>query len=436
MKQYAVTPLTELAPFQVTVPGSKSITNRALLLAALADSSKPCTLTGVLFSDDSRAFLDCLIRLGFTVTIDEPNCTVTVHGQNGTIPAKEASIQVRSAGTAARFLSALLGLSCGNYTLYSSEQMKKRPMAPLLAALTSLGTTVQCLEQEGHFPFCLSRKKEQEFPTHVSVDVRQSSQFLSALLMSGVITPDGLSVTLDGQRSALSYITMTLRMMEQFGVTVTRKDNCYTVPAKTAYVAQNYAIEPDVSAACYFYAMAALFGTTVTVPGVFYHSLQGDVQFIKALEQLGCTITETPDGLSVTGPKNGKYEGITIDMNGFSDQTMTMAALAVFANSPTHIKNVAHIRLQESDRMTAIITECRRIGAQAQMVDDGTGILITPAPLHGACIQTYEDHRMAMAFSLVGLKVPDITIDNPLCCKKTFENYFNVLTQVFAQYGK
>lgn len=436
MEQYTVTPLTELAPFHVTVPGSKSITNRALLLAALADSSKPCTLTGVLFSDDSRAFLDCLIRLGFIVTIDEPNCTVTVHGQNGNIPAKEAAIQVRSAGTAARFLSALLGLSCGNYTLYSSEQMKKRPMAPLLAALTSLGTNVQCLEQEGHFPFCLSREEGQAFPTHVSVDVRQSSQFLSALLMSGVTLPNGLSITLDGQRSALSYITMTLRMMEQFGVAVTQNDNCYTVPAKTAYVAQDYAIEPDVSAACYFYAMAALFGTTVTVPGVFYDSLQGDVQFIKALEQLGCTITETPNGLSVTGPKNGQYDGITIDMNGFSDQTMTMAALAVFANSPTHIKNVAHIRLQESDRMTAIITECRRIGAQAEMVDDGTGILITPAPLHGAYIQTYEDHRMAMAFSLVGLKVPGIVIDNPLCCKKTFENYFDVLTQIYEQYGK
>lgn len=431
MDQYTVTPLTELAPFHVTVPGSKSITNRALLLAALSDNSKPCTLTGVLFSDDSRAFLDCLIRLGFNVTIDEPNYTVTVQGQNGSIPAKEASIQVRSAGTAARFLSALLGLSCGNYTLYSSEQMKKRPMAPLLAALTSLGTSVQCLEQEGHFPFCLSREAEQEFPTHVSVDVRQSSQFLSALLMSGVITPDGLSVTLDGQRSALSYITMTLRMMEQFGVTVIQKDNRYTVPAKTVYHAQNYAIEPDVSAACYFYTMAALFGTTVTVPGVFYDSLQGDVQFIKALEQFGCIITETPDGLSVTGPKNGQYAGITIDMNGFSDQTMTMAALAVFASSPTHIKNVAHIRLQESDRMTAIITECRRIGAQAEMVDDGTGILITPAPLHGARIQTYEDHRMAMAFSLLGLRVDGIVIKNAECCRKTFETYFEVLEHIY-----
>ena len=433
---YKVTPVVNRLPLTVTVPGSKSITNRAMLLAALSDGA--CTLRNALFSSDSRALVTALQDLGIACSADEATKEIQVSGCSGILPRKEATAYAASAGTAARFLTALLAFSDGTYVLDASEQMKKRPMAPLIDALRSIGISVTALEAEGHLPLRIQGgQRHLTSAPELSVSIDQSSQFLSALMMTGVLLSEGLTVTAVGSRTAMSYVHITERMMKEFGVTPVLSSTegsgtTYRIPGGVSYRSQTYDIEPDLSGACYFYAAAALLGTSVTVTGVHKDSMQGDLRFILALEQLGCTVTDTPEGICVTGPTDGHYPGLDITMSDFSDQTMTMAVLALFADTPTHIRGVGHIRAQECDRMTATVTEINRLGGDARVDEDGTGIIITPVPLHGARIETYDDHRMAMAFSLVGLRVEDVEIDNPSCCKKTFENYFDLFTSCFS----
>ncbi len=434
---YNVTPVREQNPFSVKVPGSKSITNRAMLLAALSDGE--CLLKNALFSADSRALLAALQALGIECSADEDAKEIFITGCDGDLPNKNATVYAASAGTAARFLTALLAFSDGTYTLDASEQMKKRPMAPLIDALRSIGISVTALDEEGHLPLRIQGGRAQLTETpELSVSIDKSSQFLSALMMTGVLLSEGLTVTPVGSRTAMSYVHITERMMNDFGVTPIKSSEkscgtAYCIPGGTSYKSRTYNIEPDLSGACYFYAAAVLLGTSVTVAGVHKDSMQGDLRFVLALEQLGCTITDTPEGICVTGPADGHYPGIDITMSDFSDQTMTMSILALFADTPTHIRGVGHIRAQECDRMTATVNEIKRLGGNAQVDEDGTGIIITPVPLHGARIETYDDHRMAMAFSLVGLRVDGVEIDNPSCCKKTFENYFELFSECFSQ---
>lgn len=410
----------------VKVPGSKSITNRALLMAALAKGKSQ--LSGVLFSDDSRHFLSSLDALGFDVSIDEPGKEVTVHGLGGKIPKENATINVGSAGTAARFLTAMLALSDGEHTILCSEQMKKRPMKPLFDALISVGARFEYLEKEYFLPVKVIGNKG--ICQKVTMDISKSTQFLSALLMVAPMTNNDVSIQITSEKKGGAYIDITRHMMEQFGVTTTFDGTTYEVSKSSHYTLGNYAIEPDMSAACYFYAMAALTGGMITVSGVQTNLIQGDIKFLKVLKMLGCQINTTPEGIQVTGPKDGHYTGITVDMNDFSDQTMTLAALAPFATSPTTIQNVAHIRGQECDRMQAIINELTKAGITCK--SDGEQIHINPGQINPTSISTYDDHRMAMAFTLIGLKSEDILIENPTCCKKTFENYFEVLENLLV----
>lgn len=405
----------------VEVPGSKSITNRALLMAALSEGQT--TLTSVLFSDDSRHFLSSLIALGFEVNINESEKVVTVTGLGGRIPKKEATIDVGSAGTAARFLTAILALSDGNYVIDCSEQMKKRPMRPLFDVLIDMGATFEYLETEHHLPVRVTGNGGQ--CANISLDITKSTQFLSALLMMGPMIKSGMTIHITSQKVDGAYIRVTRSMLEQFGATITLDGSDYHVHAGSTFHQPVYAIEPDMSAACYFYAMAALTGGEITVKGVRMNLMQGDIKFLGVLEQLGCTIRETEVGVKVTGPTAGYYCGIDVNMNDFSDQTMTLAALAPFASTPTVIKGVSHIRVQECDRMQGIVNELTRVGINCQA--DGDQITIQPGMPHGAIIETYDDHRFAMAFTLLGLKAEGISIDDPLCCRKTFENYFEVL---------
>lgn len=434
---YTVTPVERQAPLTLTVPGSKSITNRALLLAALTGGK--CLLKNALFSSDSRALVTALQDLGIPCEADETTKEIKIIGCGGNLPNKTATVNAQSAGTAARFLTALFAFCDGTYTLDASEQMKKRPMAPLINALTSIGISVTSLEKEGHLPLLIKGgQKQLTNAPKLSVSIDQSSQFLSALMMTGVLLPNGLTITATGSRTAMSYVHITERMMKEFGVApipLVGKDvgTTYRIPGGTSYRHQTYTIEPDLSGACYFYAAAALLGTSVTVTGVHMDSMQGDLRFLSVLEKLGCTVNDTSEGVCVTGPTNRHYPGLDITMSDFSDQTMTMAVLALFADSPTHIRGVGHIRAQECDRMTATITEIKRLGGNASEDEEGTGIIITPAPLHGAHIETYDDHRMAMSFALAGLRVEGVEIDNPMCCKKTFENYFELFTDCFSQ---
>ena len=418
-------------PLTVRVPGSKSITNRAMLLALLANG--PSLLKGALFSDDSRHFLQCVSHLGFPVTSDEEACTISVTGFGGQIPNQEASLYVGSAGTAARFLTALLGVVPGTYHMDASAQMRKRPMAPLLASLQQLGAQVTFHEEEGYFPFTICGHGFQT--KELTVDIGKSSQFLSALLIAAACSDQDVIIHTVGSHG-MSYIDITRRMMEQFGVSSTclssnSKPPSFCIPGGQSYLANEYQIEPDISAACYFYAMAPLLGIDVIVDDVHLDSMQGDIQFLRFLEQMGCRLTDTDCGILLQGPKNGMFQGITADMSACSDQAITMAALAPFAQSPTTITGIGHIRFQESDRLAAIATELTRLGIRCEESPDS--ITIWPGTPNSGVVQTYDDHRMAMGFSLIGLRAPGIVIDDPGCCRKTFENYFQVLDQVIHQ---
>lgn len=445
------------APLRVSVPGSKSITNRALLLATLANGKS--TLTGVLFSDDSRHFLKCIQELGFETTVDEEAKVITVWGHGGTVPEAEASPFVGSAGTAARFLTAYLGISHGVYHMDASEQMRRRPMAPLLDSLKELGCEVlyespDGSSAEGHFPFTL--KSHGFLKDHISVNIDSSSQFLSALLIASCLSERDFTTYIEGTHGR-AYIDMTVRMMEQFGVQTVPLCHCtggaghsgiarygndngctgsalpvgYRTAAGQSYRALDYQVEPDVSAACYFYAMSPLLGIPVQVEHVHFDSLQGDVAFIRILEKMGCKAADLTDGILVEPPANRTFHGITADMSACSDQAITLAAIAPYADSPTTVTGIGHIRFQESDRINAIVTELRRMGIRCEETDNS--ITIYPGQPKAALIETYDDHRMAMGFSLTGLRSTGIVIDNPGCCKKTFEEYFDVLDGVIRK---
>lgn len=414
----------------VTVPGSKSITNRALLLATLADGTS--VLKGTLFSDDSRHFLECIRSLGFETKTEEDTKQITVTGLGGRLPKNEAEIYVGSAGTAARFLAAYLGCSEGSFLLDASEQMRKRPMKPLLDALEHIGAEVMCMESEGHFP--LRIVGHGICNTHITIDIDQSSQFLSALLISGFLSKEDLHIHIEGSHG-MAYIQMTIAMMQQFGVCVEQiSEREFVIRSGQTYEAKEYQIEPDASAACYFWAMAAILGITVIVTDTHFTSLQGDVAFVKILEKMGCVVEDTPKGIAVTGPKNGLLKGIEADMHSCSDQAITLAAIAPFADSPVQIRGIGHIRLQESDRISAIVENLTALGLTVEEQEDA--VTIYPGKIHGAEIQTHDDHRLAMGFSITGLRCPNITILNPMCCRKTFEHYFSVLDETVEQLAK
>ena len=443
---YPVSPSN--TPVCVRVPGSKSITNRALLLATLAEGTS--VLDGVLFSDDSRHFLSCIQNLGFETEVDEKMCRITVTGCGGRVPRREASQYVGSAGTAARFLTAYLGVSEGIYHMDASEQMRRRPMAPLLQSLMELGCEISYEGKEGFFPFTL---KGHGFGTDdITVNIEHSSQFLSALLIASCLSGKDLTIRVEGTHG-MSYIQMTEAMMRQFGVCVKHppvssgqffdpssnlSSSKQNEPPRTFRIAGGqhyrplaYRVEPDVSAACYFYAMVPLLNISVMVEGVHFDSLQGDIEFLHVLEKMGCRLSDTPQGILAAPPAQGKFPGVDVNMSAFSDQAITLAAIAPFATTPTTIRGIGHIRYQESDRMAAIVNELGKMGILCRETEHN--LTIYPGKPAPATVETYDDHRMAMGFSLIGLRAPGIVIDHPDCCRKTFENYFEVLTQVVGE---
>ena len=426
---------------EVDVPGSKSITNRALLIAALAEGKS--VLRGVLFSDDSRHFLQALIDLGFEVEIDEACAVVSIVGCGGKIPAYEspvdekmknvsddgmpvnASINVGSAGTAARFLTAYLGLSKGRYFVDSSQQMKKRPMEELLKALEDLGASIEFLEEAYHFPFVIGN--DQVSKHEVTIDVDKSSQFLSALLIAAVLFDEDFVIRVKGHHG-MSYVKMTIAMMEQFDVKVDcLTEDTFRISGDASYTARDYRIEPDVSAAAYFYAMAPVLSVPAKVHHVHWKSLQGDITFLHVLEAMGCGSVELEDGIRIYPPQEGLCGG-TFDLSAFSDQALTLAAISCFAKSPVTIEGIGHIRYQECDRLHAIVTNLTDMGIRCEEPEEGT-IRIYPGQPKPCEIETFEDHRVAMAFAIPGLVTDGIVILDPGCCRKTFETYFEVLEE-------
>lgn len=421
---------------RVTVPGSKSITNRALLLAAVSDGTSK--LSGCLTSDDARHFIECLKSLGFPVSEVSDGrlgSDITITGFGGDIPKKSAEIYVGSAGTAARFLAAMLAFSDGEYMLNSSEQMKKRPMQPLIDALRGAGARVECTESEGHFPLKITGAGRSSLPDSITVNIDKSSQFLSALLIASGTLGKPIAINVTGSHG-LSYVDMTAKMMKSFGVTAQKQEDNgqiqYTFSGRERYKTADYAVEPDMSAAAYFYALAAVTGARVIVNGVSENMLQGDTQFLQLLQKMGCKVENAGGEICVTGADGGHLTGgFTADMSAFSDQALTLAAIAPFADAPITITGIGHIRLQECDRIKAITDNLAALGIKTDEKPDE--VTIYPGAPHGGDIETFDDHRVAMSFTLTGLRTKGVRILNPSCCKKTFAEYFEVLEKTLAE---
>ncbi len=426
----------------VRVPGSKSLTNRALLIAALANGTTH--LTNALFSDDSRYFAKALQTLGFDVQLDEANHAMTVTGLGGKIPAKKAELFIGNAGTAARFLSAFLTLGHGEYILDGEPRMRERPIGDLVEALTQLGATITTADdrpQTAQKPSAVSGQRLEIFPpvkviakglpggkTTIAGDI--SSQFLSALLMVAPYAQSPIEVTLSTDLNSKPYVDMTIAIMQDFGVEIERDGyNRFTIHPSFFFPLSSYAIESDASAASYFFAAPAICGGTVKVENISRKSVQGDIAFLDVLEQMGCTVEETDNCILVTGFESGDprpLHGIDIDMRDISDTAQTLAAIAPFASSPTRIRGIASARVKETDRVSATCTELKRLGVSVE--EHADGMTIYPVEkMRPALIQTYNDHRIAMAFSLIGLRFDGVTIENPACVSKTFPNYFEVL---------
>lgn len=403
------------APLDATVrpPGSKSITNRALLCAALAPGRS--RLTGVLFADDTRAMLGAIEALGATVEADPETATVTVTGLDPRLSEADVTVDARKSGTTSRFVLPAAALRPGRTLVDGSTQLRARPFGPVLDALRQLGASVEETAQAGFLPVSV-RGPARGGPVQVSGHI--SSQFLSGLLMAGPLLPEGLTVELTSPLVSVPYVEMTKAVMIAFGAEV---EGLTVRPG--GYRATGYAIEPDASAASYFLGAAAIAGGRVTVRGLGTGSLQGDVAFADVLERMGARVDRSADELTVSA--TGPLQGVDVDMSDISDTAQTLAAVAVFAETPTRVTGIGFIRKKETDRIGAVVTELRRAGIDA--TEDEDGFTINPGTPRPTDFATYDDHRMAMSLSLLGLRAPGVRIADPGCVAKTYPNYFTDL---------
>jgi 3-phosphoshikimate 1-carboxyvinyltransferase len=415
----------------VRLPGSKSLTNRALLIASLANGTTH--LTNALFSDDSCYFAKALQTLGFDVQLEETDHEMSVTGLGGKIPAEQADLFIGNAGTAARFLSAFLTLGNGEYILDGDSRMRQRPIGDLVEALRSLGAKLGPAETD-HWPLitdhsrvCLPLKIiASGLPGgKTKIAGNLSSQFLSALLMVAPYARSPVEIEVVTDLNSKPYVDMTIAIMQDFGVQVERQGYArFLIRPSFFFPLSSYSIESDASAASYFFAAPAICGGTVRVENISRKSKQGDIRFLDVLGQMGCRIKEGSGFIEVTG--SDSLQGVDMDMRDISDTAQTLAALAPFASSPTRIRGIGFISVKETDRVGAVCTELRRLGVRVE--EHADGMTIYPCDeIRPATVQTYNDHRMAMAFSLIGLRTEGITIENPSCVSKTFPNFFEVL---------
>lgn len=367
--------------------------------------------------------IDSLQRLGLAVRHDPETCTVEIAGCGGTPPAHSAELWLENSGTSIRFLTALCTLGRGDFRLDGNARMRERPIGELIDALNQLGARVTSEQHAGYPPILVRGSGLRGGEAQVGGQI--SSQYLSALLMAAPAAEQAVCVRVAGTLVSEPYVEMTRRVMQAFGVQVEADASGGFHCNPQQYAAIDYEIEPDASAASYFFAAAAITGGEVTVSGLSRNALQGDVGFVDALVRMGCEATYTPHGITLRGRP---LRGIEIDMNAISDTAQTLAAVAPFAAGPTHIFNVAHIRHKETDRIAAVATELRRSGQQVE--EHADGLTIQPAMIHPATIQTYDDHRMAMSFALLGLNSPGIRIAHPECTAKTYPRFFEDLRKL------
>lgn len=409
----------------IEVPGSKSYTNRALLVAALARGDS--TLTGALFSDDTHYMCLALRKLGINISENRGTDSFKVTGNGGNIPVNGTELYIGNSGTTARSLVSYVALGHGKFVIDGDEPMRRgRPISDLLNALTLLGVSARSRYDNGHLPVIVQADGIVGGKTRL--DASKSSQFLTSLMLIAPYAKNGMEIEVIGDLKT-PYIDITMSVMESFGVKVINKDYRYfQIGGGQEYQPCSYHIEPDASSASYFFAAAALTGGCVTVRHLHTDSAQGDVQFVRVLEQMGCEVSVSDSGITVRGPH--QLKGIDVDMKDISDTALTLAAIAPFADSKVTIRNIEHTRWQETDRIHAMVTELRKLGVT--VVEHQDGLEITPSPITSNAVDTYNDHRVAMAFSLIGLKVPGIRINNPECVSKTFPNYYEVLKGLYS----
>lgn len=402
------------------VPGSKSMTNRALVLAALAQGAT--RIENALQSDDTDRMVDCLRALEFTVAADPTQRRMTVDGLAGAVPAEEADLYVGASGTCARFLTALAALGRGTYRIDGVPRMRERPILPLLDALRSLGIGARDEFGTGCPPVRIGGGPP--LGGSIALDASISSQYVSALLMIAPLLVRGLTLRLEGEIISRPYIAMTLQQMARHGVDAAWVDDrTIAVPGARAYVASTQAMESDASSASYFFAAAAVTGGRATVERLPRDSIQGDLAILNVLETMGCHVSHEEDAVTVQGPS--RLRGGRFDANSFPDMGPTLAALAPFAEGPVEVHNVASMRVKETDRIAAVVAECRRLGQEVTEGQDW--FRIVARPIVPALVRTYDDHRMAMAFSVVGLRAPGVRILDPDCVAKTYPEYWDAL---------
>jgi len=406
----------------IRTPGSKSITNRAIVCAALAAGTS--RLTGVLDSEDTAVMIDAWKRLGIKLQHDVMASELHIEGCGGVLPNQQAKIHVANSGTTIRFLTAALAACSGHFELDGVPRMRERPIGDLLVALRQLGANIQSLNTEANNcpPVLIEANGLRGGKATVAGNI--SSQFLSGLMMAAPMATSNVTLMVEGELVSVPYVEMTAQVMRAFGAHI---DGPSTGPlhidASHRYIGTDYAIEPDASAASYFWGAAAITGGRVRVEGLSLSSLQGDVRFCEVLERMGCSVNYLENAIEVGG---GELLGIDVDMSDISDTVQTLAAVALFANGPTTIRGVAHNRVKETDRISDLARELQKLGARIDEFPDGLRIT-PPLEIQPAEIETYRDHRMAMSLALVGLRVKGISIRDPNCTAKTYPGYWDDL---------
>jgi 3-phosphoshikimate 1-carboxyvinyltransferase len=424
MKSLQLAPIRHIEG-QVNLPGSKSLSNRALLLAALAAGDTH--LENLLHSEDTARMLDALAQLKVGVERHSDTTDYTIHGLGKLFsPLDDSTFMLGNAGTAIRPLTSMLSLCGGSFVVDGDQYMRERPIDHLVDALRQLGAEIDYLDKPGCPPIRLQGGRIQG--GQVSIKGNISSQYLTALLMSLPLAPKDSTIDVIGEQVSKPYLDITLDIMRQFGVTA-RHDNyqVFHVEGGQQYQSPgNYLIEGDASSASYFFAAAAIKGGTVRVNGLGRNSVQGDIAFLDVVEQMGARVNRQDSWIEVSG---GPLQAIDLDLNHIPDAAMTVAMLALFANGTSRIRNIYNWRVKETDRMTAMATELRKLGAEIQTGDDYI-VITPPAKILPASIDTYGDHRMAMCFSLAALGPSPITINNPDCVAKTFPDYFEAFAAI------
>jgi 3-phosphoshikimate 1-carboxyvinyltransferase len=412
---------------EIDVPGSKSVANRALIIAALAEGTT--VLKNMLFSDDTRYMMEAIRKLGNRVEVDEQKRTVIVESTTEKV-FPETELFIGNAGTAMRFLPTYISAGQGKVSLTGIQRMKERPIKDLVDGLRELGVKVTYKEKDGFPPFEIDANG---LPGgEISIRGDKSSQYLTSILLSAPYAKEDVTVKIQGKLVSIPYVDITIKMMKDFGVEVENRDyKEFFIKSGQKYKSREYVVEGDCSSASYFFGIAAITNSEIKVNNVYKNTMQGDLKLLEVLEKMGVSVSYGENHVLVKG--SGKLSGITVDMHHMSDVAQTLSVVALFADGITEIKNVYNMRIKETDRIKAVYNELTKLGAKVTELEDG--LIIEPAVKYNENVEidTYDDHRMAMSFSLAGLRIPGVKIKDPDCVSKTFPNYFEEFEKIYIR---